>query len=205
MPKNIEVEIRGLVGKAEHSKVIALLREKAKFIEKKDRVFIDYSTFLDGEGIKERNRDIRVRCTNGIPEIMIKVGSWGDGENREEYSFKGTAGNFDELVQIFGILGYEKGVLCVRRAEVFEYKGVEISIIEVPNHSYYFEVEVMISSKKEKDEAITLLNSVVIELGLNKFSDNEFFAYIDKLNSEANEVFEYKNYEKGYFKKRFGI
>jgi len=205
LDNNIEVEIRGLIGNSEYPNIIALLQKTAKFIERKERVFIDYSTFLEGEGIKERNRDIRIRCTNGIPEIMIKVGAWGDGENREEHSFKGTEGNFDELVQIFGILGYEKGVLCVRRAEVFEFKDVEISIIEVRNHSYYFEAEIMISSKRDKDKAILRLNGVLKELGLNKFSDAEFFKYVDKLNSEANEVFEYKNYKKGYFKKRFGI
>lgn len=205
MSKNIEIEQRGPLSQEQLASVKKLFSEKGTFVEKKDRVLIDYSTFIPGEEIAGRTRDIRIRCTNGIPEIVIKLGAWGGAEARKELSFKGAPGNFDTLAQIFGALNLRKGILCVRKSEVYTYKGIEFALVEVPNHSMYFEAEILAESEATKDAAIAEIGSVCAELGLSIYSQADYFAYIDRLNKESNEVFEYANYTDGYFKKRFGI
>ncbi|MCX6715577.1 MAG: hypothetical protein NT077_01005 [Candidatus Taylorbacteria bacterium] len=103
--KNIEVEVRGPLSKTEFERLNSFLSKNATFKQKKERVLIDYSA-----GLKDRTKDIRVRETNGVPEIVIKLGSWGGSEKREEISLHLGKGSFDELVRAFGELGYTKGV-----------------------------------------------------------------------------------------------
>ena len=98
MKNDIEVEVRGLLSTDEYQNAKAILAEKGTFKETKERVFIDYSAFLPGEGIRDRSKDIRIRVTNGIPEITVKLGAWGGSESRKELSFKGAEGEFETLV-----------------------------------------------------------------------------------------------------------
>lgn len=203
--KTVEVEVRGSLSKEKYEELIKLLSEKADSKKTKNRILIDYSTFLPHGGIKERTRDIRLRATNGVPEIIVKMGSWGGSENRKEYSVLASKGEFDKLVQIFAAIGLTKGMLCIRKSEVFQYQGIEFALVEVPDHSYYFEAEKMIGQSDEKEMAIQEIEDILKEFKLEQFSHEEFYEYIEKLNKEANEVFDYSSYKENYFKERFDI
>jgi len=204
MSKNIEIEIRGPLSKEKFGDLANLFEAKAKKITEKNRVLIDYSTFLEG-GVENRNKDIRLRVTNGIPEIIVKVGEWGGVEQRKELSVFTKKGGFDTLVEIFGVLGFCKGMLCVRKSKVYEYKGIEFALVEVPGHSYYYEAEKMAHEKEDTGKIIEEIKNVCKELNLEVFDKKHFFAYIDKLNKEANEIFDYKNHTSNYFKNRFNL
>jgi adenylate cyclase class IV len=205
MKNDIEVEIRGLLTKEEYDTLNKTLEEKSQLKEEKYRILIDYSTFLPGEGIENRTRDIRVRVTNGIPEIIVKIGSWGGSENRKELSFKGKEGSFDSLVEIFGYLGFSQGVLCERRTKVYDYKGVEFALVEVPNHSYFFEAEKMAASENDFLNIEKEIKEVCEELGLSIMSKDQFFEYIKTLNKEANKVFNFESYTEDYFKDTYNV
>lgn len=204
MEKNIEIEIRGPLSKGEFDNLVKLFEVKGKKTSEKDRVLIDYSTFLEG-GVEKRKKDIRLRVTNGIPEIIVKVGEWGENEQRKELSAFTKPGEFDTLVEIFGELGFSKGMLCVRKSKVYVYKDIEFALVEVPGHSYYYEAEKMANNTENGDELIKEIQNVCKELSLRIFDKNQFFEYIDKLNKEANEIFDYKNYTSNYFKNRFNL
>jgi len=204
MEKNIEVEIRGLILDEKYQEVKEFFDKNAKKVGVKDRILIDYSTFLPG-GIEERTKDIRLRVTNGIPEIIVKLGEWGGAEQRKELSIKTERGTFDLLTEIFAALGYEKGVLAVRKSHVYEYKDTEFALVEVPDHSYYFEAERMIDEGEDADEIIKEMENLCAELGLSVISREDFFAYVHKLNAEANGVFNAPEAEPGYFKKNHGL
>ncbi|MCX6803210.1 MAG: hypothetical protein NTY48_01415 [Candidatus Diapherotrites archaeon] len=204
MDKNIEIEIRGPLSQKEFENLVKFFEDNGKKKSEKDRVLIDYSTFLEG-GVENRKKDIRLRVTNGIPEIIVKVGEWGGVEQRKELSVFTKQGEFDTLVEIFGELGFGKGMLCVRKSKVFEYKDIEFALVEVPNHSFYYEAEKMASDNENGDELIKQIESVCNELELSIFNKQQFFDYIEKLNKDANEIFEYINYTSGYFKNRFGL
>ena len=69
MNKNIEVEVRGPLAKEKFSDLVKLFAAKNIKVREKDRILIDYSTFLEG-GVENRDKDIRLRVTNGVPEII---------------------------------------------------------------------------------------------------------------------------------------
>lgn len=204
MSKNIEIEIRGPLTKEKFNDLVCLFEAKAKKIAEKDRVLIDYSTFLEG-GVENRHKDIRLRVTNGIPEIIVKVGEWGGAEQRKELSVFTKQGEFDTLVEIFGALGFYKGMLCVRKSKVYEYKDIEFALVEVPGHSYYYEAEKMAHEKEDAEKIIKEIENVCKDLKLDIFDKKQFFEYIDKLNKESNEMFNYNNYTPNYFKNRFDL
>lgn len=204
MDKKIEVEIRGPLSKEKFESLKSFFESKGKKITDKNRVLIDYSTFLEG-GIKNRQKDIRLRVTNGIPEIIVKIGAWGGTEHRKELSVFTKPGEFDTLVEIFAALGFSKGALCVRKSKVYEYKDIEFALVEVPGHSYYYEAEKMASEKEDADSIISGIKNVCKELELEVFDQKQFFEYIERLNKEANEVFDYVTYTPNYFKNRFDL
>jgi len=204
MNKNIEVEIRGPLSKEKFEYLTAVFEKDGKKITEKNRILIDYSTFLDG-GIENRKKDIRLRVTNGIPEIIVKIGEWGGVDKRKELSVLAKPGDFDKLVQIFGELGLCKGVLCVRKSKVYEYKGIEFALVEVPGHSFYYEAEKMAHEKENLDTLTKEIKDICAELGLGVFDQKQFFEYVNKLNKEANEIFDFANYSLDYFKNRFSL
>ena len=204
MSKNIEIEIRGPLTKEKFDDLVHLFDARAKKTVEKDRVLIDYSTFLEG-GVENRNKDIRLRATNGIPEIIVKIGEWGGTEQRKELSAFTKQGEFDTLVEIFGELGFCKGMLCVRKSKVYQYKDIEFALVEVPGHSYYYEAEKMAHEEEDAEKIIEEIKNVCKDLGLEVFDKKQFFEYIDKLNKESNEIFEYKNHTPNYFKNRFDL
>lgn len=204
LEKNIEVEIRGPLSAAEHAALKGFLEKNGQVQKTKERVLIDYSSFLPGE-MKDRQKDIRLRITNGVPEIIVKIGGWGGSEQRKELSVTTAPGTFDTLVEMFAAMGYEKGVLCIRTTLVFVYKDVEFALVEVPGHSYMFEAEKMAHEGEDASRLTNDILDVCKELNLNVFKDAEFFEYVEKLNKEANEVFDFTVEGSGYFKKRFGF
>ena len=206
MSNNIEVEIRGRISKEKRDKLIDFFRKNGKFIREQNRVLLDYSTFLPGEGLKNREKDIRLRVTNKVPEIIIKVGRWDvQNEGRKEVSVKATVGEFDKLVEVYGLLGYKKAILAIRNSMLFEYKDIEWAIVEVPGHSYYWEGEKLVNSNENKNEVCEEIRKVSKELGLAEWTNDEFIDYMRELNEKVNEVFEYDNYQEGYFNKRFKL
>ncbi len=198
--KNIEVEIRGLLTQEEYSRLNSFFSGNGTPVEEKERTLIDYSTYLPNEGVRERTKDIRVRVTNGFPEIIVKLGAWGGSESRKELSFKGKENEFETLVEIFGHLGFTKGVLCKRKTKAYEYKGIEFALVEVPDHSYYFEAEKMANTNDDLSKVEQDILAVCYELNLTILTKDEFFKYIDSLNKEANEIFEFEKFSEGYFK-----
>lgn len=202
---DIEVEVRGPLSFEQYQTLQTFLTAHGTFKTLKERVLIDYSTFLPQEGIRERTKDIRLRVTNGKPEIIVKIGNWGGTEQRRELSVMTAEGSFDTLVEIFGVLGFGKGTLCVRNSHVYDYQGVEFALVEVPGHSFFFEAEKMISSDEDRVVAQQTIEAICAELGLSLFTRDDFFAYIDRLNEEANGVFDIAEYHEGDFKKKFGV
>lgn len=199
-----EIEMRGQIQESDLETLKSKLKEIAVLKEIKNRVLIDYTTLIDGQKIEDRTTDIRIRNTNGVSEIIVKTGKWGGSDARKEFKVK-TEGSFDSLVQVMSLLGYTKGVLCVRNSEVYQLGDVEIAIVEVPNHSYYFEAEIETDTSHDVSALSKEILEAMASFGLQAFSDNEFYNYIKRLNAEANTVFNANVESEEYFKDRFDI
>jgi len=190
--KNIEVELRGFLKNKEYLKLKSFLDKHAKFTKTKDRIIIDYSTCLPGGSIRERTLDIRARITNGNPEIIIKKGSWGGDEARQEISVQLQQGEFLNLLKAYAVMGLDHGILIMRNSLTYQYKGIEFALVEIPNHSFFFEAEIMASDDvSEEIKDTEYIKQVCGELGLTLFSKQEWFAYLDIINKEANDTFDF--------------
>jgi len=204
MSKTIEVEMRGKLDSSAISELVEKILSGGEFVQRKERVLIDYSTCLPEQGIEGRKLDIRLRNTSKVSEIILKTGAWGGSDARREYSVK-TNDSFDTLVQIYKLLGLSKGVLCVRNIDVYTYHGVEIALVEVPGHSRFFEAEIELAETEGTEKAQSELKEVLSKLELTAYSDAEYFAYIEVLNKEANTIFDANQESETYFKDTFGI
>lgn len=93
-------------------------------------------------------------------------------------------------------------MLCERTTEAYNYDGIEFAIVAVPSNSYHFEAEVMAD---EDNVAATKahIQEVCEKLDPKIFTDEEYIAYIETLNKEANEVFDFENYTENYFENRY--
>lgn len=202
--KNIEVELRGILSKDKYLELISFFEKQGQYLEDKNRMILDYSSFLKEEGIENRTKDIRLRITNGIPEIIVKLGKWGGSDNRKELSVFTNLGDFDKLVQIFAALGFEKAMLCQRKSKIYMYKGIEFTLVEMPKDTYGFEAEKLIEEKDNFDKATKDIKSICDELGIEELADQSFYDYIKYLNEEVNEIFEFTEYKEGYFEDKCG-
>ena len=77
-------------------------------------------------------------------------------------------------------------MLCQRTTYVYTYKNIEFALVEIPGHSYYFEAEKMVEEGADKQQTMRDIASTCAELALTPFTDEEFFTYVKKLNTEAN-------------------
>ena len=201
---NYEVELRGDLSLSQKKRLVSFLQANAKFIGKKKRLLIDYSTFIKGQELETRTKDIRLRSTNKITEAIIKIGKWGGKDSRQEISIK-FKNKFDDLVQLFGLLGYEKGMLCERVIDEYQFRNILFAIVALPDKTYYFEAEI-VTTKQEMVEKIKQdIRKVCASLGLSIFSDLEYFDYIKKLNGKINKPFLFSQYKPGDFNKIYKI
>ncbi len=199
----IEVELRGPMTRDCYERTKEFLEKHGSFIKQKKRLLIDYTTCRDENSIVDRTSDIRLRVTNGTPEIIIKLGRWGGAEHREELSLLGHPGEFEKMVKMYAALGYTRGVLAIRSSRVYTYRGIEFALVEVPGHSYYFEAEIMVSPQDNMKEVQENIRSVCTALNLSLFDDQAFFEYIATLNNEANEIFDFTQFREGYFEEKY--
>ena len=186
----IEIEKRGLIQSEDYQNITDKLKQDGTFKETKRRLLIDYSVFLEDD-ISERTLDIRIRETNGTGEIVIKEGHWGGQDQRTENNVLVQDGQFLELAKTMALLGYKKGILAIRKTQVYDYKGVEVALVEVPGHSHYFEAEIESDVDGDLEALAQQVDSVAEELGLSYFTDEEFYVYLRDLNEKANTVYDY--------------
>ena len=202
---HIEVEQRGPLSTKDYQRLNTYLQQHGTFTEHKDRIVIDYADSFSHDTVSNRTKDIRLRVTNGVPEIIVKIGNWGGSEQRRELSAPSPNTPFDVLVEIFAALGMTNGILFERKSTVYKYDDIEFALVEVPGHSYYFEAELIAHSKEEAAAAEQKIIQTCQRLKIAVFSRDAFFKYIDTLNAESNEAFDATKIPHNYFKKRFSI
>ena len=203
--KNYEIEVRGPLHKDQFDRLLKFFSKKGKEKDYKERVLIDFSESIGSKKLDKRSVDLRIRSTNGIPEIILKQGKWAAQDARNEISILTERGSFDKLVEFFGAIGITKGVLCERNIATFDYKDIEFALIKIAEKYYTFEAEVLVGDRKESEIARKKINDVCRELGLDIYSDKEFFDFIQLLNGTVNKKFDFAEYEPGFFKKKYGI
>lgn len=186
----IEVEVRGKINEFENT--LKEFREKAIFIQRKDRLsFVYFREFIeDARMIKEEKVDLRARITNKKAEIIIKYGKWGGSDSRKEISVPIELKNFDDAIDLLKHLGWNKGVVIATETFVFDYNGIEFALVK--NKSFnYFEAEKIIKDKKEINKTNKEIFELCKEFKLKPFTEDEFMEQINTLNNIKENKFDF--------------
>ena len=185
------------------------LKAKGSFVGDFDRLLIDCTSCRDSS----EEFDLRVRVTNGEPELVISVchekstarasvpASHAPQTARREIAVKLQPKQMDEMITFLTLVGYEKGYLCERRIAAFAYGGIDFLLVSVPGHSKFFEARKLAIDDKEIPAARRSIEAVLEELGLRKFSEKEYYSYVEELRRNVDGFFNFKDYTPGALEK----
>jgi len=180
---HFEIELRGLLSLAKKRKLEDFLAENGKLIK-------EYKRFQWIFNLSHHKKiDLRIKNTNGQCEFSLKTGA-SHKANRKEISIPFAADKIDQALEFLKYLKQREGLTAQRNAKIFDYKGIEWAVVEVPKHSYYFEAEKLVASKEQGKKAENEIREVTKELGLDVMTQKQTIEYIKKLDKEANKKFE---------------
>lgn len=193
MKEQIEVEVRGKITE-DFDDVLDSFKEKAEFLEEKDRFSLIY--FRDGpvddvSEIKDEKVDLRVRVTNKKAEIVMKHGTWGGNDSRKEILIPIDLEKFADTVDFLKCIDWDSGVLMATKTYVFNYKGVEFALVNSKELNY-FEAEKIVENQEEADKATEEIKEICKEVGLGPFAEEQFIEEVNKMNNAPGAKFDLK-------------
>lgn len=199
----IEVEHRGLLNEFKFKELMKHFLKRGKFLGKKKRFSVIYtSSEKSVREVKGDPIDLKLRIANGEGELALKYGKWSGKDARKEFNFDLRADQFEEMIEVLKILGYTKIVLMANTKMDYLYKGIEFSLVEVPDWGYYFEAEI-IATEKTKDIAIAKIDKETEKLGLKILEEEPFYDLLDELNNRKGYRFDLTKTEFSVIKKQF--
>lgn len=188
-----EIELRARLGPDQFSALQNELRAANGYTEQR-RCFIDYSTFI--EGIGERKLDVRIRVTNGMPEIAVKKGQFG-GAVREEALLPFEDARLEHALSVMALLGYTKGVAGGRRIYRGRIGDVEVALQEVLSFNnpsvigeQFVEAEYVGASDNES-EGVRTVTQFLSTRRIEPFSVDAWNEFVRALNESLNGVYEH--------------
>ena len=179
----IEVEFIGEIDKNKFLELKRLFEEEGNFREIKERLSFMYfrdKIPKDLAEIKDELIDLRFRITNKIPEIVLKYGAFSGSHARKEISIVIKNEDIEKYLELLAFLGWHIGVIYATRTYVYEYKGIEFSLVEIKNYGYNFEAEILTAEDKT-DEAKKRIISELKALGIEPFDE-------EGLNRQCNAI-----------------
>lgn len=141
--------------------------------------------------ISDEDVDLRVRITNGDPELIVKEGSFTGSHSRKEVSINFSKEEIQDYIDFLSILGWNIGVMYATEKWDYEYKGTKFSLVKIHDYGYNFEIE-MTSESQETEEIKEKLSTLIKELGLDYFSEEELNKQCNEINNKKELQFDFK-------------
>ena len=179
----IEIEFRGPLTKNEFQKLLNFFKKEAKFVKRMKR-----KTFVFEN--KDKTLDLKVRTTDGIPEIVLKKGFMG-AVRREEIILQLKTDSIKEAVRLFSLLGHNKGIIAIRDNYIFNYKNIEFALVKCPGGYCFYEAE-LINNKRIKNPE-KHIKEILKSLNLKAWSEKEVYNFMMYCKKNIDEHFEHKN------------
>jgi len=183
MEKQIEVEFIGGVSKDKFAELKSKFEKDATFKKRKERISFMYfrdEIPKDISEIKNEDTDLRLRITNKEPELIVKKGSFTGSHSRKEISINFPIVEMQKYVDFLSALDWNIGVIYAVETLVYEYKGIEFSLVNIEDYGYNFEAEIL-TTKKDEPKAREEINRILKELELKPFDE-------EGLNKQCNEI-----------------
>jgi adenylate cyclase class IV len=187
----IEVEIRGQLTENEHQKLKAFMAQHGRHTDSHERemyLLFDYPGYDPDPTLREV--DIRLRNTNGFCEIMVKRRAGDGNAARHELSLPLQVKDLTTAKEVLRALGCTKGIKMQRTKDVYEYSGIEWSLVKTPKNYFYYEAEQAVEVGSDVDAVRTHLAQAASQLGLPVLDNDSMREFIEMLDREVNEVVE---------------
>jgi len=178
-----EIEFRGPLTKNEFQKLLNFFQKEADFVKRmKRKTFVFFN--------KDKTLDLKVRTTDGVPEIVLKKGFAG-ARKREEIIIPLKTDSTKEAVRIFSLLSHNKGIIAIRDNYIFNYKNIEFALVRCPGGYCFYEAE-LINNKKVKNPE-KHIEDVLKSLSLKMWSEKEVYDFMMYCKKNIDKHFDYKN------------
>ena len=179
----IEIEFRGSLTKNGFQRLLNFFQKEADFVKRmKRKTFVFFN--------KDKTLDLKVRTTDGVPEIVLKKGFAG-ARRREEIVIPLKTNSTKETLRLFSLLGHNKGIIAIRDNYIFNYKNIEFALVKCPGGYCFYEAE-LINNKKVKNPE-KHIKEVLKSLNLEVWSEKEVYEFMMYCKKNIDEHFEYKN------------
>ena len=168
--KNIELEYRARFSKKKYDALFKFLRSHAKDLGADDkRVWF----FVMPDKLLKVTHDISSKSG----KITLKLTKIGRGSHFEETEFPISEKSVETAVKLFAKLGHKYLLEPKILRHNFFYKGVEVALKYSKTWGYHLELEIMISSVKQKERAKKKIFSIAEELGVSLMSEKELWQF----------------------------
>lgn len=179
---NIELEFRAEIKEKQFFQLLSRLEKKGKLISHTRRL----SAMFFGK-INDNSFDIRVRITNGQPEVVIKKGDLY-AVDRLEFSQPITREQFFGFIRLFSLFSFKSEIAERETYNFLLNDSVTISVVKAGNISYV-EIEKM-SSKDTLEINRKHLLDLVGEYDLKLISSEEEFSNLcERLSKQCDWLF----------------
>ena len=183
----IEVEIRGRLNKEEFNRLTTFLKKEGEFVSSQDREMILLRGYAGySKDPTARDVDIRLRNTNGSCEVMLKHKSSDNNVARKEVSLALEGTDLSTAKEVFKALGYSGGIWMHRKKDIYKYKNIEWSVVDVPEDLCYYEAEQEIGEGEDSEAVKTHLETEATKLGLTILGPAEMREFIYQLDAKVN-------------------
>ncbi len=205
MENQIELEYIGKISVEKREELKKIFENQGDLKEEKERISFMYfrdSIPKDLSEIKDEEIDLRLRITNKKPELMLKKGLFTGTHIRKEVSLVFPKEEINQYVDFLSILGWNIGVIYAATTKVYNYKGVEFSLVEIDGYGDNFEAEI-ITSKGEEENSRNIIHSVLKELGLEAFSESDLNKQCNDINNKGGLQFDFSKQDFNELKEKF--
>lgn len=170
----VEVELRGLLDKADYSRVLQYLGSRATNKRQDDKIAWYY--VFNGGIFKLVDEISRNRA-----KLSLKIGDESSGRGMEEVEFFLDRNGLESCSVMLDRLGFTVKSTVNQRRINFSYKGVELAIKHTPDWGYHFEAEVVVDKPDQVLAARERIKAVCEELNMRPMSTEELRSFLSTL------------------------
>jgi hypothetical protein len=205
MEKQIEVEFIGDISKEKFIELKEKFEKEGKFKKRKERISFMYfrdKIPKDLSEIKDEDTDLRLRITNKEPELIIKKGSFTGSHSRKEISINFPMIEMQNYIDFLSALDWNLGVIYAVETFVYEYNGIEFSLVDIEDYGYNFEAEIL-TTQEDEPNARNEINKVLGELELDPFDEAGLNNQCNVINNREELRFNFSEQDFQEIKEKF--
>jgi len=205
MAKDMEIEYIGKISKEKFEELKEKFGAEGKAKKNKQRISFMYfrdKIPADLEEIKDEDTDLRLRVTDVKPEVIVKKGLFTGSHARKETSIEFPIEKIEDYVDFLSSLGWNLGVIYATETFVFEYKGIEFSLVEIKDYGYNFEAEILTNEENEIKAREKILEELK-KLGLEAFDEKGLNKQCNNINNRKELQFDFSKQSFNQVRERF--